>query len=191
MLIAVAAYLIGSVPFALILARLWGTGDLRVVGSGNIGATNVFRTSGVMPGVLAAVLDASKGALSVVLAQRLNAAPELPAVAGVAAILGHVYPVWLGFRGGKGVATAAGVFGVLTPVAALAAFSVFLAVTAVTRIVSLGSVAASLTLPGIAYVIGSPLPVLIAALAVAALIVVRHRTNLSRLRVGLEKRIGR
>jgi glycerol-3-phosphate acyltransferase PlsY len=191
MLIVVVAYLIGSVPFALILARLWGDGDLRVVGSGNVGATNLFRTSGVTPGVLAALLDASKGALSVLLAQRLNTAPEMPAVAGVAAILGHVYPIWLGFRGGKGVATAAGVFAVLAPVSALAAFSVFLAVTAVTRIVSLGSVAASVTLPGAAYFTGSPLPVLIAAVAVAALIVVRHRTNLSRLRVGLERRIGR
>jgi glycerol-3-phosphate acyltransferase PlsY len=191
MLIVVAAYLIGSVPFALILARLWGGRDLRVVGSGNVGATNLFRTAGVTPGVLAALLDASKGALSVLLAQRLNSAPEMPAVAGVAAILGHVYPIWLGFRGGKGVATAAGVFAVLAPVAALAAFSVFLGVTAVTHIVSLGSVAASVTLPGAAYLAGSPLPVLMAALAVAALIVVRHRTNLSRLRLGVERRIGR
>ena len=191
MLIVLLSYLIGSIPFALILARLWGTGDLRVVGSGNIGATNVFRTSGITPGVLVAVLDASKGALSVLLAQRFNTAAELPAAAGVAAIVGHVYPIWLGFRGGKGVATAAGAFSVLAPLAALTAFGVFLAVAAVTRIVSLGSVAACLTLPSIAFLTGSPSPVVVAASAVAVLIVVRHRTNLTRLRVGLERRIGR
>jgi glycerol-3-phosphate acyltransferase PlsY len=190
MLIVLIAYLIGSVPFALMLARLWGTADLRAVGSGNVGATNVFRTSGATPGVLAALLDASKGALSVFLAQRLTTPAELSAVAGVAAILGHIYPIWLGFRGGKGVATAAGVFFVLAPVAGLCAAAVFLAVATVTRIVSLGSIAASIALPLAVYLTGSSLPVLLASLAAAALIVVRHRTNLSRLRAGLERRIG-
>ena len=112
----VVAYLIGSVPFALLLARRWGAAICADVGSGNLGAANVFRVSGPTAGVLVALLDIAKGAASVLLAQRLTAAGAAPAAAGLAAIVGHVYPVWLRFRGGKGVATACGVFCVLTPV---------------------------------------------------------------------------
>src|SRR5260370_39581455 len=104
----------GSVPFALLLARRWGS-DLRAVGSGNLGAANVMRASGLTAGVLVAVLDMAKGAASVWLAARVSEGAELPAAAGLAAILGHVYPIWLRFRGGKGGATACGVFGMLTP----------------------------------------------------------------------------
>src|SRR3954468_15398191 len=114
--VVAAAYLIGSIPFALILSRRWGA-DLRRVGSGNLGAANVMRASGVTAGVLVALLDMAKGAASVWLAARLSPGPALPAAAGVAAIVGHIYPVWLRFRGGKGVATACGVFSVLTPLA--------------------------------------------------------------------------
>src|SRR2546421_11836307 len=114
-LIIVLAYLIGSIPFALILARRWGATDLRHVGSGNLGAANVMRASGVTAGVLVAALDMAKGALSVWLAGLLAPGPVWPAAAGCAAIVGHVYPVWLRFRGGKGVATACGVFSLLTP----------------------------------------------------------------------------
>ena len=118
------AYLVGSIPFALLLARRWGDGDLRHLGSGNLGAANVMRASGVTPGVLVALLDIverhgqrdSRGASH----RRARRAPRPP---GFAAIVGHVYPVWLGFRGGKGVATACGVFVVLAPVAALAALA--------------------------------------------------------------------
>jgi acyl phosphate:glycerol-3-phosphate acyltransferase len=105
--IVLSAYLVGSVPFALLLARRWGTTDLRRFGSGNLGAANVMRSTGVTPGVLVAALDIGKGVASVILAAHLTGAPMAQAAAGLAAIIGHVYPVWLGFRGGKGVATAA------------------------------------------------------------------------------------
>src|SRR6185436_20291139 len=114
--VVLVGYLIGSIPFALILARRWGA-DLRQVGSGNLGAANVMRASGVRAGVLVALLDMLKGALSVLVAERLSPSAAAPAVAGLAAIVGHIYPVWLRFRGGKGVATACGAFSVLTPAA--------------------------------------------------------------------------
>ena len=189
-LIIAAAYLIGSIPFALILARRWGAADLRQIGSGNLGAANVLRASGLTAGVLVAVLDIAKGAVSVVLAQRLGGAGASPAAAGVAAIVGHVYPVWLGFRGGKGVATACGVFTVLTPLAVPPALAVFLASVWVTKYISVGSVLASVVLPTAAYVTGSPGPVVGAAAAASALIVFRHRSNLARVREGTERRLG-
>src|SRR5688500_12758639 len=110
------AYLVGSVPFAYLLARVRGI-DLRRVGSGNVGATNVLRTSGVRYAVMAMCLDAVKGALAVLVAQRLTAGGGAPVAAGLASVVGHIYPVWLRFHGGKGVATAAGVFAVLMPFA--------------------------------------------------------------------------
>ena len=189
-LIIAAAYLIGSIPFALILARRWGAADLRRVGSGNLGAANVLRASGVTAGVLVAALDIAKGAVSVVLAQRLGGAGAGPAAAGVAAIVGHVYPVWLGFRGGKGVATACGVFTVLTPLAVPPALAIFLAGVWITKYISVGSVLASVALPTAAYVTGSPGPVVGAAVAASALILFRHRSNLARLREGTERRFG-
>jgi glycerol-3-phosphate acyltransferase PlsY len=186
----VTAYLIGSIPFALLLARRWGAADLRRVGSGNLGATNVLRASGVAPGVLVAVLDIAKGAASVMLAVWLSAHPAVPAVAGLAAIVGHIYPVWLQFRGGKGVATACGVFSVLTPLAILLAVAVFVAVVWVTKYVSLGSMVATMALPLIAYAMGSPDPAVAAAFVAAAIIAFRHRSNLVRLRMGTERRLG-
>lgn len=185
-----AAYCIGSVPFALLLARWWGATDLRRVGSGNLGAANVLRASGVTAGVLVAILDIAKGAASVLLATRLSPGPATTAAAGMAAIVGHIYPVWLRFRGGKGVATACGVFAVLTPVAAPPALAIFLATVWITKYISMGSVLASVALPPIAYATGSPAPVVIAAAAAASLIVFRHRANLGRMRIGAERRIG-
>ena len=122
----IVAYLIGSVPFALLLSQRWSATDLRTFGSGNLGAANVLRASGVRAGVLVAVLDAAKGAASVALAMRISNAPIAPAAAGFAAIIGHIYPVWLKFKGGKGVATACGVFSVLTPLAVPPSLVVFL-----------------------------------------------------------------
>src|SRR6516162_9207435 len=139
----VVAYLVGSVPFALLLARHWGAADLRRVGSGNLGAANALRASGVRAGVLVAVLDAAKGAVSVALAMRLSDAPIAPAAAGFAAIVGHVYPIWLKFKGGKGVATACGVFSVLTPVAVPPSLLVFLVAVWASKYISLGSILAS------------------------------------------------
>ena len=186
----VAAYLIGSIPFALLLARRCGTADLRAIGSGNLGAANVMRASGVKAGIVVALLDIAKGAASVALAQRLSEDAAAPAVAGLAAIVGHIYPVWLRFRGGKGVATACGVFSVLTPAAVPPALLVFIGAVWLTKYISLGSVAATVMLPPIAYATGSPAPVVAVAFAASAIIVFRHRSNLARLRTGTERRIG-
>jgi glycerol-3-phosphate acyltransferase PlsY len=188
--VIVAAYLLGSVPFALLLARRWGARDLRRIGSGNLGAANVLRASGVTAGVLVAMLDILKGAVSVMVAQRLSGDGVGPAAAGVAAIVGHIYPVWLRFRGGKGVATACGVFSVLTPLAVPPALAIFIATVWVTKYVSLGSVAASISLPAIAYVSSAPPAVVLASVAASVLIVLRHRTNLWRVRAGTERRLG-
>jgi glycerol-3-phosphate acyltransferase PlsY len=189
-LVVVLAYLLGSVPFAWILARRWGAADLRRIGSGNVGAANVLRASGVKAGVLAAVLDIGKGALSVALAERFGGSGAVPAAAGVAAIVGHIYPVWLRFRGGKGVATACGVFSMLTPLAVPPALGIFLISVWITKYISLGSVLASIALPPIAYALGTPAPAVIAAFAASIIIVFRHRANVLRLRMGTERRIG-
>jgi acyl phosphate:glycerol-3-phosphate acyltransferase len=189
-LILLLAYLIGSVPFALLLARRWRVADLRLVGSGNLGAANVMRTSGVTAGILVALLDMTKGAASVWLAGRFTTSPVVPAAAGVAAIVGHIYPVWLRFRGGKGVATACGVFSLLTPLAMPPALAIFIAVAWLTKYISLGSVLASLALPPLAYVTGSPAAAVAAASVAAALIIFRHRSNMTRLRARTEPRVG-
>jgi len=186
----VAGYLIGSIPFALLTARRWGTVDLRSIGSGNLGAANVMRASGVKAGILVAMLDVAKGALSVALAERFSDHSAAPALAGLAAIVGHIYPVWLRFRGGKGVATACGVFSVLMPAVVPPVLAIFLGTVWLTKYVSLGSTLATLALPPIAYAVGSPAPAVVAAFAASALIVFRHRTNLARLRTGTERRIG-
>jgi len=188
-LIVLLGYFIGSIPFALVLARHRGL-DLRKIGSGNLGAANVLRASGATAGVMVAVLDIGKGALSVLVADQLSDGPALPAMAGLAAIVGHIYPIWLRFRGGKGVATACGVFAVMTPLAAAPAFAVFIATVWITRYISLGSVIASVVLPPLAYVTGSPAPVVASAVAASILIVFRHRSNLARLASGTERRIG-
>jgi acyl phosphate:glycerol-3-phosphate acyltransferase len=189
-LVILAGYLLGSIPFALLLTRRWSTADLRHVGSGNLGAANVMRTAGVRAGVLVALLDMLKGAASVVLAERLTGNAVAPAIAGFAAIVGHIYPVWLRFRGGKGVATACGVFSVLAPLAVLPALAVFVAAVWITKYISLGSVLASAALPPLTYAAGGPPPAVAAAAAAAAIIVFRHRSNVARLRAGTERRIG-
>lgn len=188
-LIVTVAYLVGSVPFAYLVARRRGI-DLRQVGSGNVGASNVLRTSGVRAAVLAMVLDGLKGALAVVVAQRLTSGAAAPVAAGLASVIGHMYPMWLRFRGGKGVATAAGVFGVLTPPALLAACGVFLFAVWITRFISVGSMAAAITLAVMAAVGDASSMVAIGAVVVAALIVHRHRANLARVIAGTERRIG-
>jgi acyl phosphate:glycerol-3-phosphate acyltransferase len=186
----VFAYLIGSVPFALLLARRWGAADLGTFGSGNLGAANVLRAAGVRAGVIVAVLDVAKGAASVALAMRMTTGPLAPAMAGFAAVVGHIYPVWLKFKGGKGVATACGVFSVLTPLAVPPSLAVFLVAVWLTKYISLGSILATIALPSIAYATGAPAETLVAAWAAAALIVFRHRSNVARLVGGTERRIG-
>jgi glycerol-3-phosphate acyltransferase PlsY len=163
---------------------------LRRIGSGNLGAANVMRASGVTAGVLVATLDMAKGAASVWLAARASGNAALPAAAGLAAIIGHIYPLWLRFRGGKGVATACGVFAVLTPLAVPPALAVFVGVVWLTKYISLGSVVASIALPPLAYALGSPAPAVGAATAASIIIVFRHRSNVLRLRTGTERRLG-
>ena len=190
-LASLVGYLIGSVPFALLLARRWGTGDLRTVGSGNVGAANVVRSSGLTPGLLVAILDMSKGMMGVLVADRVLGGPDVAAVAGFAAIVGHIYPVWIGFRGGKGVATACGVFVILAPIAATAALITFVVCVWKTRFVSLGSVLASAMVPSLAWALNERTSAVAAGIAAAALIIFRHRSNLRRLLTGTERRFGR
>jgi glycerol-3-phosphate acyltransferase PlsY len=184
-----AAYLLGSIPFAFLLARRRGV-DLRRAGSANVGASNVLRTSGVPLAVLAMACDGLKGALAVLIAERISAVPAAPVAAGLASVLGHVYPVWLRFHGGKGVATAAGAFTLLAPAALAMASVVFMVAVIATRMISVGSVSAAVTLAIAAVVMGSPRLVISGAALAAAIIVYRHRGNLARLMAGTERRLG-
>jgi acyl phosphate:glycerol-3-phosphate acyltransferase len=189
MLAVLLGYLTGSVPFAFLLARRAGI-DVRFAGSGNVGAANVLRTTGTGRGVAVMALDVAKGALAVWLADFSHAGTATTAVAGTAAVVGHIYPVWLRFHGGKGVAVAAGVFGILTPVATAVAGALFLVVVRLTRYVSLGSLAATVALPPAAWLSGASTAVVMASACTAALIVFRHRANIRRLRAGTERRMG-
>ena len=182
-------YAIGSVPFAFLLARRAGI-DVRVAGSGNVGAANVVRTSGLPLGVTVMALDMVKGAATVLAAYAAAGSMASMAAAGAAAVVGHIYPVWLRFHGGKGVAVAAGAFAILAPIATVVATLVFVMAVVSTRVVSLGSVAATLALPPAAWVIGAPTSVLIAASGIAALILFRHRANVRRIASGTERRFG-
>jgi glycerol-3-phosphate acyltransferase PlsY len=182
-------YLAGSVPFAFLLARRAGI-DVRVAGSGNVGAANVLRTTGTWRAVAVMGLDVAKGAAAVIIVNLVTGGVSIAALTGAAAIVGHIYPVWLKFRGGKGVAVAAGVFSVLSPVAASLAASVFLIIVWLTRYVSLGSIAATVALPPIAWWSGAPRAVVVMSIAVAGLILFRHRANVWRLRHGTERRMG-
>jgi acyl phosphate:glycerol-3-phosphate acyltransferase len=182
-------YLVGSIPFAYLLSRRRGI-DLRRAGSGNVGASNVLRTTGVGAAVLAMMLDGVKGTLAVLMAQLLSAGPIATVAAAFASILGHVYPVWLRFRGGKGVATAAGAFAVLAPEAMGIAAAVFLIAVIATRFISVGSIAGALTLVIVAVITDVPSVVAIGATASTLIIVYRHRGNLTRLVAGTERRLG-
>lgn len=182
-------YLIGSVPFAYLLSRRRGI-DLRRVGSGNVGASNVLRTSGVRIAVLAMCLDSLKGAVAVLVAERLVSSPGVPVAAGVASIIGHVYPMWLRFRGGKGVATAAGVFAIVTPSALAIAGAVFVATVWITRYISVGSLAGTMALAGLTVLGDYPGAVPLGAALTAAVILHRHRANVARIVRGTERRVG-
>jgi glycerol-3-phosphate acyltransferase PlsY len=189
-LAVVFGYLVGSIPFAFLVARGRGI-DLRHEGSGNIGAANVLRTTGVVAAVIVVLLDALKGSAAVLAAQMVTTGSAVPAAAGLASILGHIYPVWLRFRGGKGVATSAGVFGVLAPAALGIAGIVFVIIVVVTRFVSAGSVAAAMVLVVAgAVVTNAPGPVVAGAVGAAFIILFRHRGNMQRLVSGTERRIG-
>jgi glycerol-3-phosphate acyltransferase PlsY len=189
-IVLIAGYLLGSIPFAYLLARRHRGIDLRVSGSGNVGAANLLRATTKKIGVSAMVLDVGKGIASVLVARRIDPGATGPTVAGIAAVLGHIYPVWLGFRGGKGVATTCGVFAVLAPVATAIASLFFIVTVWWTRYVSLGSVVASALLGPLAYLTGAPGITVIGAVIVAGIVIERHRSNVSRMMAGVERRIG-
>lgn len=187
-LAVVAAYLIGGIPFGYLLVRLKTGRDVRDMGSGNIGATNVLRTSGRGAGVATLLLDMAKGYCAVWLAAWLSDGSALwMSAAALGVVLGHAFPVFLKFKGGKAVASFTGAFAYLTPLPLLATAIVFAVTVAVSRHISLGSVLGALTFPLAVYLIAHPEPeVLVAALLGGLLIVWRHQSNIERLRAGTE-----
>lgn len=189
-LLALLGYAIGSIPFSFLVARRFGIKDVRAVGSGNVGATNVMRSAGKLPGILALVLDGAKGALTVLLARGLTTSEAEVCAAGIFAMIGHLFPVWLGFRGGKGVATGAGLFLPLAPGALGIAVLTFVAVLAIFRYVSLASIVASLALPAAAYLLGGTTTVAVTGLVAALMVAVKHHANIGRLVRGVEPRLG-
>ena len=187
--VLIAAYFLGAIPFALLVTR-WGTGvDVRRVGSGNPGAANVWRSTGPARGLAVLVLDCAKGAAAVMIARAAGLDHETQALAGLAVVLGHVFPPWLRFHGGKGVAAAAGAFVIVSPIALGVAFVAFAIAVALTRYVSLGSVLGAIALVVSVVVLREPSGVIGAAALVAMVIILRHRENIARLRRGTELRV--
>ena len=200
LLVVIIAYLIGSIPFGYLIVRHKVGDDIRESGSGGTGATNVTRKAGKAAGVFTLVLDALKGSVAVLLAiVLLNDGPNADwfvAVASIATLVGHIFPVWLGFRGGKGVATGVGVFIVLAPIALLCAGVLFVAIVSLTRYVSLGSITAAATIPLFVWLqsvfvepVADVRPLLTAAIVGALLIIFAHRGNIGRLARGNEAHI--
>jgi glycerol-3-phosphate acyltransferase PlsY len=194
--IPVGAYLLGSIPFGLLLTRVFSGGDVRKAGSGNIGATNVARVAGPLPGILTLLFDVAKGGAAVWLAGRVsNESSTWMMVAALAALLGHCFPIWLKFRGGKGVATAAGAFLVLCPAALLGSIILFLLVVFFWRYVSLASISAAAAMPLLIYLLWvphhAPPPIVtFGALAAAAIIIYKHDGNIQRLVEGEEPKFS-
>ncbi|WP_207476176.1 glycerol-3-phosphate 1-O-acyltransferase PlsY [Arenibaculum pallidiluteum] len=184
---AVLGYLLGSIPFGLVLSRLFGYGDIRNIGSGNIGATNVLRTGNKALAAATLVLDSGKGAFAALLAGLYG--PEMAIVAGAGAMLGHTFPVWLGFKGGKGVATALGVLLAVSWPTGLAACALWLLTALVVRISSLSALVAIGLSPLVGWYFGGP-AIAQLALFIAVLVFLRHHSNIRRLLRGEEPRIG-
>jgi glycerol-3-phosphate acyltransferase PlsY len=189
LIVAALSYLLGSIPFGIVITRAMGLGDIRQIGSGNIGATNVLRTGNKLAAALTLILDAGKGAIAVIVA-RLLAGEDAAQVAGGFAFLGHLWPVWLGFKGGKGVATFLGTLLALAWPIGLLACATWAATAAVTRISSLSALTAAALTPVYAALMGQPQFVLLTIL-LAVLIFVRHHANIRRLIAGTEPRIGK
>jgi glycerol-3-phosphate acyltransferase PlsY len=186
-LVVAVAYLLGSIPFAFLAGRARGV-DLRTVGSGNLGAANVFRTLGRDMGIAVMAADILKGVVAVVIARLLTDDPW-PAIAAAAAMAGHVFPVWLRFKGGKGVAVAGGAVIALMPLVALILFGIWIAIVATTRYTSLASITGALAATPLAWALGEPLSTIIFAAAGAAALLFLHRSNIRRLLRGEENRI--
>jgi len=184
-----AAYLLGSVPTGYILGRLAGV-DVRKAGSGNVGATNVARVVGKTRGALTLILDVGKGWLAIVVARQLEVSLLCVTLVGMAVFLGHLYPIFLRFQGGKGVATALGVFLALAPGATLVLIGIFALTVAASRVVSLGSMSAALAAPVVFWLLGLPPMVVAMGGAIALMIIWRHRSNIQRLLTGTEPKFG-
>ncbi|RGP36748.1 glycerol-3-phosphate 1-O-acyltransferase PlsY [Pseudotabrizicola alkalilacus] len=187
-LTAALAYLLGSVPFGIVITRSLGLGDLRKIGSGNIGATNVLRTGNKPAALATLLLDAGKGGIAVLIARAL-VGPDAAQVAALFSFLGHLFPVWLGFKGGKGVATFLGTLLALAWPVGLAACATWAVTAAISRISSLSALVAAALTPVWLAVLGYPQMTLL-AIALGALIFARHSANIARLRQGTEPRIG-
>jgi acyl phosphate:glycerol-3-phosphate acyltransferase len=189
-LLIVGAYFVGAIPFGLIVAKSVAGVDVREKGSGNIGATNVARSAGKKLGVITLILDAAKGAAPVIVGQYLLEQPlDVVCGAGLASVIGHIFPIYLLFRGGKGVATGLGVFVAAAPISTAVAAGVFVAVYAVGRIVSLASLAACLVLIGAVALLDGRREILYLAIVVVALVVMRHKGNIERLLKRSEHRV--
>jgi acyl phosphate:glycerol-3-phosphate acyltransferase len=187
----IVGYGVGSLPLGYLIAMRVKRIDLRTVGSRNVGAANAFRTAGLRLALLVICVDVAKGAGSVLIASRVTPGNVGAVAAGVAAVVGHAYPVWLRFRGGKGVATACGAFWVLAPLATTLAGVLFVATVWAKRYVSLGSLVATVALPPLAWMTSAPATVVVGGVVAALFIVERHRGNLARLFQGTERRLGR
>jgi len=190
LLVILIAYLIGAIPFGFLLVRLTTGKDVRASGSGNIGATNVLRTTGRAAGVATLLLDIAKGFFAVFLAAKMTSDdPWWTSLAALAVMAGHAFPVFLKFRGGKAVASFIGAFLYLTPLPLAAVLVLFVMTVAATRAISAGSIMAAGTFPlGVWLILHPPAPVLIASLVAGAFIVYRHKSNIERLRAGTENR---
>jgi glycerol-3-phosphate acyltransferase PlsY len=204
----VASYLIGSIPFSFLVVKAFAGADIRQLGSRNVGATNVARTFGKMPGVIALLLDITKGVGAVLLARWITASQQWPfvpgadaspwhsrafwiALSGLIAVLAHMFPVWLRFHGGKGVATAAGAFLAINPLAVLAGAIVFLIVLLSTRFVSLASILSAASIPiFFRFLTHESFWTIVISIVMAMLIIVKHHSNIARLTQGSERRMG-
>lgn len=206
-LLVALAYLLGSIPFSFLVVRLVTGGDIREEGSRNVGATNVARTAGRVAGVVALLLDIVKGWTAVALAKWLVAQPGWPfeagtapwqsremwiALAGLIAVLGHMFPVWLRFHGGKGVATAAGVIGALDPLVIAAALIVFAIVVILFRMVSLASIVTAASIPLLFRFLANDAPFwrIVISIAIALAVILKHHENIARIVQGVERRLG-
>ena len=187
-LVLLAAYIIGSIPFGLICGKLFWKKDLRQFGSRNIGATNAWRVLGKKAGVLIFVLDFLKGQIGAALGASIIGTPGAMVLGGFFAIIGHIFPVFAGFRGGKGVSTGLGVMAMLMPKITLIIFVTWIILVLLTRYVSVGSIVAAVLAPILAACLGEPPQFFAFALAAAVLIVFRHRENLKRLQAGRENK---
>lgn len=185
-----AAYLFGSVPTGIIITKAFGGIDPRKAGSGNIGATNVGRTSGKLAGILTLIGDILKGAIPVLAAIALGFDTRFISITGLAAFIGHLFPIFLGFKGGKGVATALGVMIVISPPATILSALVFAVTAAIKRYVSLASMIAAASLPVFLSFLHRDREYMPLAVAIALLIIIKHKDNIKRLANGTENRIG-